>query len=81
MRENAAAKSRRLLTEGRLRVLAVELDGWRCRAEVRGDSGAIYDVGRDPGAGWFCSCPAVRPCSHDFALQLVVAFAEPRRQA
>jgi hypothetical protein len=80
-RENAATKSRRLLAEGRLRVLAVDLENWSARGECRGDSGAIYDVGRDRGAGWFCSCPAQSRCSHVFALELVVAFAEPRRQA
>jgi uncharacterized Zn finger protein len=77
VRENAAAKGRRLLTEGRLCVLEVNEHGGTASAEVRGDSGAMYVVGRRE-EGWFCSCPAKTRCGHLVALQLVVVL-EPRR--
>jgi hypothetical protein len=77
MRENAATKARRLLVEGRLRVLSVDESAGTARAECRGDSGAVYDVGRLSGSGWFCSCPAFSRCAHVRALQHVVVL-EPR---
>ena len=72
MRENAAAKGRRLLTEGRLRVLAV--DAKSTSAECRGDSGMSYVLGRDTSGRWECSCEAKGRCSHLVALQLVVSL-------
>lgn len=80
MRENAAAKARRLLTEGRLRVLSVDEASATASAECRGDSGLTYSVGWDEAGRWFCSCEAKGRCSHLIALQLVVAF-KPRRTA
>jgi len=72
-RENAQDKSRRLLVSGRLRV--VKVDGALIIAECRGDSGAIYHLGHEPGARkpWRCTCPAVGPCSHLYALWAVTA--------
>jgi uncharacterized Zn finger protein len=71
--ENAAAKARRLLCEGRLTVLRV--DGDLVEATVRGDSAAVYHVGHDPARGWRCDCPAYRSsCSHVRAVQLVVVL-------
>lgn len=85
MRENAAIKARRLLTEGRVRVLsASEADGY-ISAEVRGDSSASYACGYEPdGGGWYCGCPALGRCSHIAALQLITVLeqrdlAEERR--
>jgi hypothetical protein len=67
-RENAFAKGRRLLTEGRLIVRAAGPQG--IRALCRGDSGEWYHAffERD---GWRCDCPALGRCSHLIALQLV----------
>lgn len=68
-RENAAAKGRRLLSEGRLTV--TELSRERVVAECKGDSGAVYRLGWTDH-GWRCDCPARSKCSHLVALQLVV---------
>ena len=66
--ENAAAKGRRYLTEGRLQVWAVT--GRRIAAVCRGD-GAIYHPGYDAGR-WYCDCPAKTDrCAHLVALRLV----------
>jgi hypothetical protein len=70
-REDAAAKGRRYLAEGRLVVRAVDEIAGTVRAACRGD-GAVYALGRDRG-GWFCSCPARGRCAHLVALGLVVA--------
>lgn len=71
-RENVREKGARLLTSGRLRVVKVE--GNLIVAECKGDSGAIYKLGHDPRKMQYrCTCPAVGPCSHLFALQSVVA--------
>jgi uncharacterized Zn finger protein len=78
MRENAAAKGRRLLTEGRLRVL--EVGAGTARAECRGDSGMTYVVGRDKSGHWACSCEAKGRCSHLIALMLVVALEPSTNQ-
>jgi uncharacterized Zn finger protein len=67
MRENAEARGRRYLVEGRLVVRLV--DGRRNVAEVRG-SGEVHRVEYQPG-GWSCSCPALSRCAHLVALQLV----------
>jgi hypothetical protein len=55
MRENSAAKARRLLAEGR--VIVTHVDGRDVSATVRGDSGAVYAVAHRPGQ-WSCSCKA-----------------------
>lgn len=68
MRENAAMKARRYLTEGRLVIIEVRED--RISAFCRGD-GAVWAVGYSP-RGWECDCPALSSnCSHLLALRLV----------
>jgi hypothetical protein len=69
VRENALNKGRRYVAEGRLVVRSVTAES--ARAECRGD-GAIYKVGYD--GRWFCDCPALGRCSHQYALGLVTAF-------
>lgn len=74
-RESSADKARRLLTEGRLRVVRVG-DSERpgvIVAECRGDSGASYHLGFDDKKNqWRCTCAELRgKCSHIQALQLV----------
>jgi hypothetical protein len=70
MRENALSKGRRYVAEGRLVVRSLNAES--ARAECRGD-GAIYQVGFADGR-WFCDCPALGRCSHEYALGLVTAF-------
>lgn len=71
-RENAEAKGRRLLTEGRLTVERVGCGDSYVVASCRGDSGEVYDLGFDARASeWRCTCPAKSKCSHLVALQLV----------
>jgi uncharacterized Zn finger protein len=67
-RENAMAKARRLLAEGRLIVTAV--DGRNIDAVVRGDSAELYSVTHRSGS-WACDCAALGRCSHVQALMLV----------
>jgi len=68
MRENAEAKGRRYLTEGRLLIHTVS-DRYIV-GEVRGD-GEVHHVTGDEG-GWSCSCPATSEhCAHLIALRLV----------
>jgi uncharacterized Zn finger protein len=69
-REDAATKGRRLLGEGRLRVLSITTR--ELQAECWGDSAELYTVGYRPG-GWYCSCPAFGRCSHMTALMLVTS--------
>jgi uncharacterized Zn finger protein len=68
-RENAHDKGRRLLTEGRLRVVTVS--DRHIVAHCIGDSGERYLLTCDPRS-WTCSCPALGRCSHLVALMLVV---------
>jgi uncharacterized Zn finger protein len=68
MRESAAAKGARYLTEGRLTLLRVDQD--RVAAKVRGD-GAVYSITWTSSEGWRCTCPAYRTCAHVLALQAV----------
>ena len=76
MREDYAAKARRLLGEARLTIRRV--DGSTILAEVRGDSGEVYRVGDDPTEGsWYCSCPAKGRCSHLQSL-MWVTVSNPR---
>ncbi len=75
MRENAALKARRLLSEGRLEVRKVQAQ--EIRAYVRGDSAEVYEVGWDPG-GWSCSCEALGRCSHIQVLMLVTLVRRGR---
>ncbi len=68
-RENADAKARRYLAEGRLQVL--EAGPAVVRATCRGD-GHVYRLGWWHGR-WGCTCPAVTErCCHLLALRLVV---------
>ena len=76
MRENAAGKGRRYLTEGRVLVLSVTADS--VSAVARGD-GALHRVDYDPRRGWRCSCPAIGRCCHLLAIGLVVAVGRPSR--
>lgn len=78
MSENAAAKSRRLLSEARIRILEANEDAGTLSAEVRGDSSAIYVVSHDAD-GWACSCPTRGLCSHVRALMLVTVMASRER--
>ena len=74
MRESAATKARRYLTEGRLLVIEVAVD--RIAALCRGDTG-LYSLGYSAG-DWACDCPArTRGCSHLRALRLVIVV-DPR---
>ena len=70
VRENAATKARRYLTEGRVVITVVRAG---CvMARVRGD-GAIHDAGYLRGR-WYCSCPArTDQCAHLRALRMVTA--------
>lgn len=67
MRESAAVKGRRLLTEGRLRVVAASEH--HVVAYVVGDSAERYVVTAD-AEGYTCSCVARGRCSHMIAAQL-----------
>lgn len=79
MRENALAKGRRYVAEGRLVIRELDEEAGFARAECRGD-GAIWALGYEKGdRGWWCSCPARGRCSHLYALGFVSAL-EPRRQ-
>lgn len=69
MRENAGAKARRYLTEGRLIVRRV--DGPYVLAYCRGD-GVLHRVECHADHGT-CTCPARGRCSHLLAVGLVTA--------
>lgn len=69
-RENAQAKGRRYLLDGRLFVRYVGPHG--IRATCRGQ-GEVYQLGWERRPGWFCSCPARTRCAHLVALQLVTS--------
>ena len=78
MRENAVAKGRRYIAEGRLIVRELDTRAGTVRATCRG-AGAVYELGRDHRGKWWCTCPAYTTCAHLAALQLCVAFG--RREA
>lgn len=69
MRENAASKGRRYLTEGR--VVITRLNTGSVDAVVRGD-GTHHAVAWRPHL-WTCTCEARGTCSHLLAVRLVVA--------
>lgn len=74
-REGAPEKARRLLAEGRVRIVRVgdpERPGLIV-AEVRGDSGEQYHCGHDDRKNqWRCTCVEMRGrCSHIQSVQLV----------
>jgi hypothetical protein len=66
-RENAEAKGRRYLTEGRL--VVSQVDGAHVRTSCRG-TGATHDLAC-MRCSWLCTCPARSCCAHLVALQLV----------
>jgi uncharacterized Zn finger protein len=70
-RENAEAKARRYLAEGRLQVERVEHDV--VLGCVLGDEGDVYRIRWDQERrSWRCSCPAFGPrCAHVLALARV----------
>jgi uncharacterized Zn finger protein len=70
-RENAEAKARRYLAEGRLQVERVDHDVVLGR--VLGDEGDLYHVRWDQERrSWKCTCPALSVrCSHVLALARV----------
>lgn len=72
-RENAAAKARRYLSEGRVVLTRVDHD--RAAAVVRGD-GRLHHVSVR-GPEWACTCEARSRCSHMIAVGLVVAVDYP----
>ena len=67
MRENAEAKGRRYLLEGRL--VIEQVNSRQVVASCRG-AGRVYQVTCRRGA-WACTCPALGRCAHLVALQLV----------
>lgn len=73
-RENAEAKGRRYLTEGRVVLRTVNrhtVEAW-----VRGD-GAVWRVSWTRRDGWSCPCPARGArCAHRIAVGLVVAVED-----
>jgi hypothetical protein len=74
LRENAASKARRLLSEGRVTITRV--NGPEVDAIVHGDSG-FYLVRHRPG-WWSCPCDAIGAlCSHVQAVRLVTAPVGP----
>jgi uncharacterized Zn finger protein len=73
-RENAEAKARRYIGEGRLTLIHV--DARQVLAKCKG-GGEEYVLGYRPG-GWWCNCPALGRCSHLLALMLVTV--RPSRQ-
>ena len=77
MRESAADKGKRLLTEGRL-VVEQAGPGYFC-ATVRG-SADIHLV-QYTRRGWSCSCPSRSTCGHLVAAALVSAPEALRRCA
>jgi hypothetical protein len=68
MGENAEARGRRYLVEGRLVITRIDAKG--IVATCRG-SGMVDDVTWFAGSGWRCTCPARSTCVHLHALQLV----------
>jgi uncharacterized Zn finger protein len=72
VRENAEAKARRYLAEGRLQVERVEHD--LVLVHCLGDEGDRYSVRWDSERKlWRCNCPAFGPrCAHVLALARVV---------
>ena len=68
MRENAAAKARRLLGEGR--VIVTRVQDRDVDAVIRGDSADLYRVTHRSGS-WACDCAALGRSSHVQALMLI----------
>ncbi len=69
VRENAEAKAKRYLGEGR--IVLIRVSDERVLARVRGD-GSVWQVVYQNGK-WSCTCPARGRCSHLLAVGAVVA--------
>lgn len=76
MSENAEAKGRRYLIDGRLVVERVDMDA--IVASCRG-AGQVWRLGWTATRGWCCTCPARGTCSHLHALQAVTVATETRK--
>lgn len=76
MREDARAKGRRYLTEGRL--LITRVDDAEVRARCRG-SDRFYSLGF--ATDWWCDCRARTRCAHLVALQSVVEVPRLARRS
>ena len=75
-RENAAAKGRRYLAEGRLILNKVDRPNRIVQGTCRGD-GAVYYLGFGRGR-WWCNCPVRSDaCAHLIAARLVTAVDLP----
>jgi uncharacterized Zn finger protein len=73
VREDAAAKAKRYLGEGRVRIVSCDEEAGTILAQVRG-SGAIYAAGHG-AKSWSCDCPAKsKNCAHILALKLVTVL-------
>jgi hypothetical protein len=70
MRENSRAKATRILTEGRIAIMAVDA-GTRVVAWVRDDR--IESV-RYFACTWSCSCSAAGICAHLRAVESIVVL-------
>jgi hypothetical protein len=78
-RETVEAKAHRYLAEGRLVVTKVDAD--LVTAYCRGQ-GELYQLGHDPGRGWWCNCPVrTDRCAHLIALQTVTIRRAPAAPA
>lgn len=78
MRENAAAKARRLWP--RAASPSSAQSGRRSMRSSAVDSSAIYRVQHRPGS-WMCTCEALGLCSHVRGVMLVTAVTTPRLAA
>ncbi|HCO03478.1 MAG TPA: hypothetical protein DIT48_08995 [Actinobacteria bacterium] len=63
-----AGRSYQYLADGRLTIEAI--DGNMVRATCHGFRDS-YELGYEPGLGWWCSCGSSRRCAHVMALELV----------
>ncbi len=68
-REDKQTKSRRLVSEGRLRL--GWMDNEKIVAVCTGDQGLIYEITWNVEEGYRCDCEARTECSHILALKLV----------
>ena len=72
-------KARRIIAEGRIRLLHVDEEAGIVQGEARGDA-TIYTFAHEIERGWTCSCPARGRCSHLLAAGLVtvIHLRQPR---
>jgi hypothetical protein len=76
VREDAATKGLRYLTEGRLTIFLI--DGREIEALCLGDSAEYSRLGYRRG-GWWCDCPARGRCAHLTALMRVTLTPRSRQ--